>query len=354
MSELKPLYSVPTMTEVNALEWNGFNVVSTFSGGGGSCTGYRMAGYRVLYANEFIASARDTYKANHKDSYLDDRDIRSVSASEILEIIGLKSGDIDIFDGSPPCSAFSTAGKRENKYGIKRAYSDNANQVVDDLFFEYCRILKGLQPKVFVAENVSGLVKGTAKGYFKLILQALKDSGYNVRAQVLNAAWLGVPQSRERVIFIGVRSDLKILPVFPKPLAYCYTVADALKTCLSSPVEIAAASSEGYAVGEHLKKMRPGQTSEKYFQLSRAAWNKPSVTITATGSNVGAASVAHPVRCGKFTIPELRRICAFPDDYVLSGDYKQQYERMGRSVPPVMMRAISASIRDEILSKLND
>lgn len=349
---MKPQYSVPTMAEVEKLEWNGFNVVSTFSGGGGSCTGYRMAGYRVLYANEFIPAAQETYKANHKSSYLDPRDIRKVSADDILQIVGLKTGEIDLFDGSPPCSAFSTAGKREKGWGKTKAYSDDAQQVVDDLFFEYCRLLNGLQPKVFVAENVSGLVKGSAKGYFKNILYALKGCGYNVKAQVLNAAWLGVPQARERLIFIGVRKDICREPVFPRPFEHFYTVSDALNNCISSTKEIEDASSEGYAVGEQLKKLRAGQKSDKYFQLVRASWNKPCGTITAEGRKTHAASIAHPDRCGKFSIPELRRICAFPDDYVFTGDYHQQYERMGRSVPPLMMRAISATIRDEILRNL--
>ena len=86
------------------------------------------------------------------------------------------------------------------------------------LFFEYARILEGLQPRAFVAENVAGLVRGKAKGYFKLILKRLKDCGYNVRAAVLDASWLGVPQSRRRLIFIGFRDDLGIAPQFPKPL----------------------------------------------------------------------------------------------------------------------------------------
>ena len=100
------------MKTIRMIEPNGFNVVSTFSGGGGSCLGYRMAGYKVLYANEFIPEAQKTYTANYSDSYMDTRDIRTVEAEDILKIIGLKKGEVDLFDGSPPCSAFSTAGSR--------------------------------------------------------------------------------------------------------------------------------------------------------------------------------------------------------------------------------------------------
>ncbi len=350
---MKPQYSVPTMAEVEKLEWNGFNVVSTFSGGGGSCTGYRMAGYRVLYANEFIPAAQETYKANHKSSYLDPRDIRKVSADDILQIVGLKTGEIDLFDGSPPCSAFSTAGKREKGWGKTKAYSDDAQQVVDDLFFEYCRLLNGLQPKAFVAENVSGLVKGSAKGYFKNILQALKGCGYNVKAQVLNAAWLGVPQARERLIFIGVRNDLCKEPVFPKPFKYQYTIRDAIPWVADESVKSEPESDiSRFAIGAEWRKLSPGGQSDKYFQLVRSSPNKPVGTITASGGNSSAAGVTHPYQCRKFSIAECKRLCSFPDDYQLIGDYSQQWERMGRSVPPLMMRAISATIRDEILRNL--
>lgn len=330
---MKPPYVVPTMAEVNALDWNGYNVASTFSGGGGSCTGYRMAGYRVLYANEFIPAAQATYKANHKASHLDCRDIRTVTADEILSIIGLKPGELDLFDGSPPCSAFSTAGKRENGWGKTKGYSDDAKQVVDDLFFEYCRLLKGLKPKVFVAENVSGLIKGSAKGYFKLILQALKDCGYNVKAQLLSAAWLGVPQSRDRLIFIGVRHDLQREPVFPKPFAHQYTTKDVLPHILQVK--------GGGAPNNWL-------TSNKVHPTIVASFVSPTAYLS--GGSYVSESVATNMR--RLTIDECRKICSFPSDYVLTGDEKQQWERMGRSVPPLMMRAISSTIRDEILAKL--
>ena len=190
---MKPPYNVPSMREIEATPWNGFKVASTFSGCGGSCLGYRMAGFRVIYANEFIPEAQRTYKTNHPNSYLDGSDIRTLTPEKLLERAGLERGELDLLDGSPPCSAFSTAGKREEGWGKVKQYSDGA-QRVDDLFYEYARIVKGVQPKVFVAENVSGLVKGTAKGYFKRILQALRDCGYNVRCRVLDARWLGVPQ----------------------------------------------------------------------------------------------------------------------------------------------------------------
>ncbi len=159
------------MEEVRALPWNGLNVASFFAGTGGSSTGYRMAGYRVLYANEFVEAARASYAANKAPyTVLDGRDIRTIDPADVLAQIGLGAGELDVLDGSPPCASFSTAGKREKGWGQVKAYSDTV-QRSDDLFFEFARMVDGIRPKVFVAENVSGLVKGKAKGYFLLILE---------------------------------------------------------------------------------------------------------------------------------------------------------------------------------------
>jgi DNA (cytosine-5)-methyltransferase 1 len=326
------------MSEIKQIPWNGFTVASTFSGAGGSCTGYRMAGFKVVWANEFVPAAQASYKANcASDSILDCRDIKLVQASEILAATGLKVGELDIFDGSPPCQAFSTAGKREKGWGKDKSYEHGAKQKNETLFDEYVRLLRGLKPKVFVAENVSGLVKGTAKGYFLEILAALKASGYRVTCRVLDAQWLGVPQQRQRTIFIGVREDLNLEPAHPKPLAYRYSVRDALPWI------------------SDVRQSVFGGTDQ------RSAKGKPCPTIMSSGG-IGAAlgkqawveadTDSGGIEKRKFTIDELKRICAFPDDFVLCGSYAQQWERLGNSVPPLMMRAIASTIRDEILSRI--
>jgi len=224
----KPPYVVPTMEEIRAIPWNGLTVATTFAGGGGSSVGYRMAGYKVVYANEVVATARDTYAANmDPHTILDPTDVRSVKPEDIMRLTGLPRGALDILDGSPPCVSFSTAGKRQRGWGRVTA-SHDITQRHDDLFYEYARLLDGLQPKVFVAENVSGLVKGTAKGYFIEILRALRACGYVVEARLLDAQWLGVPQMRQRIIYQGVRNDLARKPAWPSPLPYRYAVRDAL------------------------------------------------------------------------------------------------------------------------------
>lgn len=347
----KPSYKVPLMKEIMRIKPNGFNVVSTFSGCGGSCLGYRMAGFSVLYANEFILEAQNTYKTNHPESILDTRDIRLIQPEEILHAIGKKIGEVELFDGSPPCASFSMSGDREKKWGEKKEYS-GLIQRTDDLFFEYSRILNGLQPKVFVAENVSGLILGVAKGYFKLILSQLTSCGYNVKASLIESQWLGVPQIRKRLIFIGVRNDLGINPVYPKPLPYFYNVREAL---------------DGLSdIGEHSflsKRMNyiynnttPGKGFDEFllkeigkhscFSHKRLSFERPALTITTS------PVLYHPSIPRTLGINEVKRLSSFPDDFILTGSYNQQYERIGRAVPPVMMYHIAKTIQRGILEKI--
>ena len=349
----KPLYKVPSMRDIAALPWNGYNVVSTFSGCGGSCLGYRMAGYRVLWASEFIPAAQETYKANHPNSILDTRDIRKVKPEDILKATGMGVGDIDILDGSPPCAAFSISGNREKGWGTVKKYSDS-KQRVDDLFFEYTRILEGIKPKVFVAENVSGLVKGTAKGYFLEIFKALKSCGYRVKCKLLDSQWLGVPQNRERTIFVGVREDLGLEPVHPSPFAYQYSVRDAISN-------ITKDDSDRYILPEgktkllylNTKDCEKGRFEDAHMRLfgtssrfnsARAVWDLPSRTILQSSIHL-----YHPDEARSFSANELKRICSFPDDFILKGSLRKQWERLGRAVPPVMMMHIAKAIQLGIL-----
>ena len=171
-------------------------VISLFAGCGGSSLGYSMAGFRELLAVEWDGHAVATFKANFPDVPVYHGDIAKLSVEEILRTTGLQPGELDVLDGSPPCQGFSTAGRRK--------MDDGRNQ----LFREYIRLLRGLQPKVLVMENVSGMVKGKMKLIFVEILRELKDSGYHVSARLMNAMYYGVPQSRQRMIFVGVRQDL--------------------------------------------------------------------------------------------------------------------------------------------------
>lgn len=341
----KPPYRIPSMAEIAALPKNGLSLVSTFSGCGGSCLGYEMAGFKPGWASEFIPEARRTYLQNHPGVHVDDRDIRRVKPEEILERIGKKRGELDVLEGSPPCAAFSTAGDGKDSWEKMRKYSDT-KQRTDDLFYEFARLVQGLQPRIFTAENVSGLAKGAAKGYFIAILKTLKSIGYAVEARLLDAQYLGVPQARQRVIFVGVRLDLGIAPRHPAPLPYRYSVADAIswRSVQGQHIEREADLSP-YATGVEWEKVAVGSASDKYLNLVRPAPGGPCATICQAGGGSGSASVAHPFRKRKFSILELKRLSGFPDDFVLTGTYKQQWERLGRAVPPPMMKAVAETVK---------
>lgn len=320
-------------------------VASLFSGCGGSSLGYRLAGCRIVFANEFVDVARETYSANADPSTIvDGRDVRLVRGAEIPEF--------DLLDGSPPCSSFSLVGKREDGWGKATSYSEDKVQRTDDLFDEYLRILDETRPRAFLAENVLGLAVGKAKGYLSMILSKAEGLGYVVSAKIVDAAFLGVPQHRKRTIIVGLRRD-----VFESTGPYSWpTLREpiVLRTALQSAIppaceEEIGPSIDGYAIGREWKRMgRPGTKSLKFFQLVRPSLERPCPTITATASQVGAASVCHPTEARKFSIPELRRIFGFPDDFVLRGTYQQRAERIGRSVPPPMMRSLAESLRAQL------
>lgn len=352
----KPPYVVPTMAEIAAMPYNGYEAISTFSGAGGSCLGYRMAGYNVLWANEFVRAAQQTYKANFPNTFLDHRDIREITPEDLLETIGRDVGEIDLMDGSPPCAAFSNSGLRHKKWNEVRKYSDT-KQRVDDLFFEFARLLVGVQPKVFIAENVQGLVRGVAKGFFKNILEELKKCGYNVQAKLVKANLLGVPTTRPRLFFIGVRNDLGLDPHFPKPLPYQYTLRDAIPwidkpdTDPSVPYVDPEVLMEGYTVGKRWEKLAVGEQDKVRFNLIRCHPDKPVQTITQR-NDASVASVTHPYMKRKFSIIELKRLSSFPEDFILTGDYKRQSERIGRAVPPLVMKALAETVAVEILDRI--
>lgn len=356
----KPPYTVPTMRQVRAVPDNGWRVASLFSGSGGSSLGYRMAGFRVAYANEFVEAARDTYSANSPSTYVDDRDVRVVTADEILARAKLTGGDgIDLLDGSPPCSSFSVAGLRHDAWGESKKYSDT-KQRTDDLFDEYVRIVGELRPKVFVAENVAGLVKGPSKGIFLEVLDALRGHGYRVAAQVLDAAYLGVPQHRARLFFIGVRDDLGLDPVFPKPLGYVYTIRDVLPAAADGAARQIVRAGRGGRDnwGENWGTILAPVGTLGASPSTGAGRSPASTVITLgpppfldpeTGHDIAFKRVRNARR---LTLPELRLVSSFPADFVLTGTYGQRWERVGRAVPPLMMRAIAETIRDEILGRI--
>lgn len=320
---------------------NAPTVISTFAGCGGSSLGYSMAGFRELLAVEWDDNAVETFKLNFPDVPVYHGDIAKLSVEKVLEMTGLKPGELDVFDGSPPCQGFSTAGKRQ--------MDDPRNS----LFREYVRLLRGLKPKVFVMENVSGMVKGVMKFVFVEILKELKASGYKVSARLLNAMYFGVPQSRERMIFIGVRDDLGVEPSHPAAETEAVNARDALfgveqfgfckkvSPALSKVIPFIKQYSDGGDV-----------TGKTFFSTKRLSWEKPFRTISKDMVGTRSAMV-HPEEHRPITIAEAKRGGAFPDKYIFIDDYKVSLPRIGNSVPPLFMRSIANHIRAKILTHNN-
>jgi DNA (cytosine-5)-methyltransferase 1 len=187
---------------------NGLNVFGTFICGGGSTMGYKLAGFNHLGGVEIDPQVADIYKTNHNPKYLFNQDIRDFNKKIDLpeELFNL-----DLLDGSPPCSTFSIAGSREGAWGKEKKFREGqSSQTLDDLVFVYCDTIIKLKPKVFILENVKGIIQGNAKVYSKNIVKKMEDNGYNVQVFCLNAATMGVPQKRERVFFIGHKKELNL------------------------------------------------------------------------------------------------------------------------------------------------
>jgi len=248
-----------------------------------------------------------------------------------MRLAGIEVGELDVLDGSPPCQGFSTAGKRK--------WDDPRNS----LFKEYARLLKELQPKVFVMENVTGMVKGCMKQAYLAIIKTLRECGYRVKGEVLNAMYFNVPQSRERVIIIGVRNDIGIEPSHPKPQTKPVTVRGAF----------AGLSGRGDA-----PKLTPryqaywakaGQGGVVGKQECVVRLNSRKVCSTLQKSE-GNGAPYHPTECRAISTAERKRIASFPDGFKFT-DRAYATECIGNSVPPNLMRAIAEHIRVNILEK---
>jgi len=186
-----------------------FTVISTFAGGGGSSTGYRLAGGKILCVNEFVEAAVETYKSNYPNTPVLSDDIKQLKGEDFLKAAGIQKGELDILDGSPPCSAFSVAGKREKGWDQEKIYSDGKKvENIEDLFFEFIRIANDIQPKVIIGENVAGIMMGEAIKKYNEIINEFEKIGYTAVGQVLNAADYGTPQARQRCFFVAVRNDI--------------------------------------------------------------------------------------------------------------------------------------------------
>ena len=307
-------------------------VISTFAGCGGSSLGYSMAGFRELLAVEWDNNAVETFKLNFPDVPVYHGDICKLTVDECLRLAGLQPGELDLLDGSPPCQGFSTAGKRD--------LNDDRNQ----LFREFVRLLRGLRPKVFVMENVSGLVKGKMKLVFAEIMRELKAAGYKVSCRLMNAMYFQVPQSRQRLIWVGVRDDLGIVSSHPGVKGRPVTVREAWSNLPSQ--NDAPSFSARYS--QYWHAALPGHTVGKLNSVKKLKMTGISPTIS---KSEGYGGVYHPDECRPINTCERRRLSSFPDAFAFL-NWDSATECIGNSVPPLFMRAIALHIRKTILSDL--
>jgi DNA (cytosine-5)-methyltransferase 1 len=375
------MYKPYTMKDVlTSAERKLFTVISTFAGGGGSSTGYKLAGGNVLVVNEFVDAAVDTYKENYPDTPVIKDDIKKLTGKDFLELAKISKGELDILDGSPPCSAFSIAGKREKGWDKTKKYSDDKQvENIEDLFFEFIRIANDIQPKIIIGENVAGITMGEAKEYYNRIINEFSNIGYEAVGKVLNSADYGTPQARQRCFFVAIRNDImsKIglnfmnmeSEVYPLPSGTKVTLKQAIDNIQNDPEEekmlldFVQGSFQKkwielleFNPTKHLKPSDPKyieiNPKQSMFNMIRPCPDLPCPTVTQAGQKMGLSGVFHYAKNRKLTILELKRVMGLPDDFKLSGKFDQQAERVGRMVAPLCMKSLIENLYLKVLKPL--
>lgn len=327
---------------------NGLTVMSTFACGGGSSMGYKRAGCTIVAANDIDPEMAWHYKHNlrpplHLLCPIGDLLTRDLP-SELF--------NLDILDGSPPCSTFSMAGSREDAWGKKKHFREGqASQVLSDLFFDYLNLVDRLKPRVAIAENVKGMILGNAKGYTKLVMQRFREIGYTPQLFLLNAADCGVPQRRERVFFVAQRNDLKKPALKLQPKHRWISAGEACQDLRVNENGISL-SSQTAKLWQHTK---PGESLEKgsirvtgkrsRFNEAKLDDQSPSMSLTSMSS--GFYHWENPRR---LTFDEWKRLGSFPDDYHAKTGNIGKY-MIGMSVPPKMTEVVARAVIDQWLSE---
>ena len=370
-----------------------FNVVSLFAGGGGSSTGYKLAGGEVLLINEFQEIATKTYLANYPNTKVMIDDIRDVSGQDILDSTGLSIGELDILDGSPPCPPFSASGtKRKGWKKTKVAYGKKMENI-EDLSFDMVRICEYIKPKVFICENVKGITHEYAMDHFNRIMNSFEGIGYNVSYRILNAADYDVPQKRQRVFIIGIRDDvafdvgisfMNMNTVFPEPTSPRPTIREAIYDLLDDednmkeaqilcddmktktkyewmqlmpkdiPVEQSYVSVGDFCFAEMERRYKQDQENNpkpknSHYQSRRTPWDLPSHTLSELGLQTSLAVHLHPREDRGYTTTESKRLMTLPEDFKLMGTLNEKLARVGLMVAPMQIKYIAENIYQQVL-----
>lgn len=336
------------LTDLKKVPKNNYKVFSCFSCGGGSSMGYKLSGYEVLGNCEIDDKINAMYLENFSPKYNFNMAIQNMVK---LEELPEELYDIDVLDGSPPCSTFSMAGEREKNWGkLKHFREGQEEQILDDLFFEFIKLAERLKPKVIIAENVKGLIGGKAKGYVNLINKRFNEIGYNVQLFLLNSATMGVPQRRERVFFICTRKDLNLpklnLSFNEKPITYG-EFADKDYKPVGKETQTynrwLKRNIKDRTMGDTVKRVENGKLSgitNAYIKL-----NEVPATIASSGTYYRFD------KPGTISNKDIITIQSFPQDYNFNGQSVQYV--CGMSVPPIMMKRISEQVKVQLLDKIN-
>jgi len=330
-TELRRITGPWRLSDLKQVPSNGLTAFSCFHCGGGSTMGYKLAGFDVLGGVEIDPEMMSIYRANHrpKHSYL--MGVQQFNQLPLDELPD-ELKNLDLLDGSPPCSVFSMAGKRDKKWGSEHHFREGQQkQRLDDLFMHFIEVGQRLQPKVIVAENVKGLILGNAKGYVKEIFAAFREAGYDAQLFLFNAARMGVPQARERTFFIARRRDLgwgNLKMGFDEQLIPIGDLSPRLKGYRM----ITASNERHYAFGRIKNawpcSCRPAPTQVATKQRLDAAKGFP-----------GDGTFIEPI---SFNDQERILIQSFPGDYQF-GKCNVQYV-CGMSVPPFMTQRVALEI----------
>jgi DNA (cytosine-5)-methyltransferase 1 len=316
--------------------------IELFAGGGGMALGLEQAGIEDLEFVEFNKPACDTLRANRPNWNVVEADIHEVDFTEY-------KGKIDLVSGGAPCQAFSYAGKRLG-FGDTRG----------TLFAEFARCVKETEPKMFLFENVKGLLSHDKGRTFATIQHVFQELGYQVEYKVLNAAYFGVGQKRQRLIVIGVRNDLKdkIQFEYPTPEDHMTVLRDVLQNVPDSPYQPYSESKR-----KVMELVPPGgcwidlpeDVAKEYMGKSyysgggrrgmarRISWDEPCLTLTTSPSQKQTER-CHPDETRPFTVREYARIQSFPDDWKFEGSLSDQYKQIGNAVPVELARRIGVQI----------
>lgn len=339
------------LSDLELVPKNGVKVMSTFACGGGSSMGYKRAGCTIVAANDIDPEMAWHYKRNLNPPLYFLCPIGDLLTKDLPPELY----DLDILDGSPPCSTFSMAGSREKAWGVEKHFREGqAKQVLSDLFFDYLDLVGRLKPKVAIAENVKGMLIGNAKGYTKMVMARFKELGYRPQLFLLNAADCGVPQKRERVFFVAVRDDIDVPPLKLAPTHRWISAGEATRDVQvltaeevteTKPTPEALQFWEKTKQGDSFAKAKERATGKANgFGRVRIAENLPSATLT---SNSG--DFYHWAQCRRLTLRESKRLGSFPDDYQAKTDKIGKY-MIGMSVPPKMTEQVARAVCEQWLN----